>query len=122
MSVHASWLFKTFFQVNECALTCSKGGFTIARQYNETCDLSANRLKETCAEVEVKPKLQPLGSNEFLQAGANSDAQALLGIEAHGFWGEEFECAPPPPPPHPPIFGLSLIFNPCELERHRQIH
>ena len=40
-------------------LTCSKGGFTIAR-HNEIRDLTASLLREVCTDVEVEPRLQPL--------------------------------------------------------------
>ena len=39
------------------ALTCSKGGLTIAR-HNEIRDLTANLISEVCSDVEIEPKLQ----------------------------------------------------------------
>ena len=48
------------------ALTCNKGGFTIAR-HNEIRDLMASLLREVCTDVEVEPRLQPL-SGEVLES------------------------------------------------------
>ena len=78
---------------NSChALTCNKGGFTVTR-HNEIRDLTANLLKEICADVESEPKLQPLSGEEFLHASANRDPEARLDVKARGFWGGAFECA-----------------------------
>ena len=38
------------------ALTCSKGGLTIAR-HNEIRDLTANLIREVCSDVEIEPRL-----------------------------------------------------------------
>ena len=74
------------------ALTCSKGGLTIAR-HNEIWDLKANLISEVCSDVEVEPKLQPLSGENFLHVSANKDPEARLEIKVHGFWGRVFECA-----------------------------
>ena len=74
------------------ALTCSKGGLTIAR-HNEIRDLTASLISEVCSDVEVEPRLQPLSGEQFLHASANRDAEARLDIKARGFWGGAFECA-----------------------------
>ena len=74
------------------ALTCSKGGLTIAR-HNEIRDLTASLISEVCSDVEIEPRLQPLSGEQFLHASANRDAEARLDIKARGFWGGAFECA-----------------------------
>ena len=74
------------------ALTCSKGGFTIAR-HNEIRDLTASLLREVCTDVEVEPRLQPLSGEVFLHSSANRDPEARLDVKARGLWGGTFECA-----------------------------
>ena len=74
------------------ALTCSKGGFTIAR-HNEIRDLTASLLREVCTDVEVEPRLQPLSGQVFLHSSANRDPEARLDVKARGLWGGTFECA-----------------------------
>ena len=63
------------------ALTCSKGGFTIAR-HNEIRDLTASLLREVCTDVEVEPRLQPLSGEVFLHSSANRDPEARLDVKA----------------------------------------
>ena len=49
------------------ALSCAKGGFTIA-QHDEIRDLTASLMQKVCHDVEIEPKLQPLSGEQLDQA------------------------------------------------------
>ena len=73
------------------ALTCSKGGFTIAR-HNDIRDLSASLMRNVCTDAEVEPRLQPLSGEVFLQASATPPPPpprhgTLTGRQRHEVWG-----------------------------------
>ena len=80
------------------ALSCGKGGLTIAR-HNEIRDFTAGLLQEVCNDVEIEPKLQPLSGEQLERASGNRDPEARLDV---GLWGGGLECA----------FFDARIFNP----------
>ena len=67
----------------------SKRGFPSIR-HNELRDLTA---AEICHGVAVEPSLQPIFSEKFVYASANTQDGACLDIIADGFWGGSFERA-----------------------------
>lgn len=83
------------------ALSCPRKGFIISR-HNEIRDLTAELLAEVCTDVEVEPRLQPVG-NHTLHTAAIRDDAARLDIKASGLWGGRFEQA---------MFDVR-VFNPC---------
>ena len=74
------------------ALSCPKGGYPSIR-HNELRDFTASLQSETCHGVAVEPSLQPITSERFLNATANTQEGARLDIIADGFWGSSFERA-----------------------------
>ena len=74
------------------ALSCPKGGYPSIK-HNELRDLTAALLSETCHGVAVEPYLQPITSEKFVYASANTQDGARLDIVADGFWGGSFERA-----------------------------
>ena len=74
------------------ALSCPKGGYPSIR-HNELRDFTASLLSETCHGVAVEPSLQPITSERFTYATANTQDGARLDIVADGFWGGSFERA-----------------------------
>ena len=74
------------------ALSCPRGGFPSIR-HNELRDLTASLLKETCHGVTTEPSLQPITSETFRAASANTRDGARLDIVANGFWGGVYERA-----------------------------
>ena len=70
----------------EHAFSCAKGGFPSIR-HNEIRDITASLLTEVCNNVSIEPELQPLSSETFNLASANTDDGARLDIGADGFWG-----------------------------------
>ena len=74
------------------ALSCPKGGYP-SIQHNELWDFTASLLSETCHGVAVEPSLQPITSERFVHATANTQDGARLDIVADGFWGGSFERA-----------------------------
>ena len=74
----------TQFSVNH-AMTCHMGGFPTIR-HNETRDITAFLLTETCHNVATKPPLQPLTGKILSGRSANTDDKACLDIRARGFW------------------------------------
>ena len=66
------------------ALSCPRGGFPSIR-HNELCDLTASLLKETCHGIATEPSLQPITSETFNAATANTQDGARLDIVAIGF-------------------------------------
>ena len=60
-------------------------------RHDELRDLTADLLLETCNGVAVKPSLQPVSSEKFVYASANTQDGARLDIIADGFWGGSFE-------------------------------
>ena len=56
------------------SLSCPKGGFPSIR-HNELRDLTAKLLTETCSGVAVEPTLQPVSSERFSRATANTQME-----------------------------------------------
>ena len=73
-------------------LSCPKGGYPSIR-HNELRDITASLLTEICHGVAVEPSLQPVTSENFRNASANTQDGARLDIVANGFWGGTFERA-----------------------------
>ena len=67
------------------AMIYQKGGFPMLR-HNKIQDLSANLLKEVCANTCIEPALQPLSGETFRLATANTEDGACVDIRASGFW------------------------------------
>ena len=61
------------------ALSCPKGGYPSIR-HNELWDFTASLLSETCHGVAVEPSLQPITSERFVHATANTQDGARLDI------------------------------------------
>ena len=67
-------------------MVCRYGGY-LSLRHNEIRDLTANLLKETCANVTIEPGLQPV-TGEVLPRSANQDDEARVEIKAKGFWSQ----------------------------------
>ena len=74
----------TFFSVDH-AMVCPFGGFLTIR-HNEVYDLTASLLTEACHNVVTEPSLQPIISETFSLASANTTNDACLDVKARGFW------------------------------------
>ena len=73
------------------AMACHKGGLPTLR-HNEIRDLSAELLKETCHNVSVEPRLQPLDDEPFQFYTTNREDEARLDIKATSFWSRGQEA------------------------------
>ena len=74
----------TSFSVDH-AMVCPFGGFPTIR-HNEVRDLTASLLTEVCHNVATEPSLQPITSETFSLASANTSSDARLDVKARGFW------------------------------------
>ena len=74
----------TSFSVDH-ATVCPFGGFPTIR-HNEVRDLTASLLTEVCHNVATEPSLQPITSETFSLASANTSNDARLDVKARGFW------------------------------------
>ena len=74
----------TSFSVDH-AMVCPFGGFPTIR-HNEVRDLTASLLTEVCHNVATEPSLQPITSETFSLASANTSNDAHLDVKARGFW------------------------------------
>ena len=66
-------------------IICPFGGFPTIR-HNEVRDLIASLLTEVCHNVTTEPSLQPISSETFSLASANTSNDAHLDVKARGFW------------------------------------
>ena len=66
-------------------MVCPFGGFPIIR-YNEVRDLTASLLTEVSHNVQTEPSLQPVTTETFSLASANTADDARLDIKTRGFW------------------------------------
>ena len=88
-------------------------GATHQYDTTELRDFTASLLSETCHGVAGEPSLQPITSERFSNATANTQEGARLDIVADGFWGSSFERA---------IFDVR-VFNPfAPLNSHSPIN
>ena len=74
------------------SLSCPKGGYPSIR-HNELRDFTASLLSEACHGVAIEPSLQPITTESFRHASANTQDGARLDIVANGVWGSSFERA-----------------------------
>ena len=58
-------------------------------RHNEVRDTFATVMKEVCFDVEIEPKLQPLGES-FHYKTTTTDDEARLDIKANGLWESRF--------------------------------
>ena len=68
------------------------GGFQTLR-HNETRDLLADVMTETCNSVAVEPILTPVDRRTFEHRSTTTDLNARVEIVAGGLWGGRFERA-----------------------------
>ena len=66
-------------------MVCPFGGFPTIR-HNEVRNLTASLLTEVCHNVATVPSLQPITSETFSLASANTSNDARLDVKARGFW------------------------------------
>ena len=66
-------------------MVCPFGGFPTIR-HNEVRDLTASLLTEVSHNVQTEPSLQPVTSETFSLASANTADDAHLDIKTRGFW------------------------------------
>ena len=74
----------TSFSVDH-AMVCPFGGFPTIR-HNEVRDLTASLLTEVSHNVQTEPSLQPVTTETFSLASANTADDARLDIKTRGFW------------------------------------
>lgn len=74
------------------ALSCQLGGFPTHR-HNETRDLLADVMTETCNSVAIEPSLTPVEGRTFQHRSTTTDSNARVDIVAGGMWGGRFERA-----------------------------
>ena len=74
----------TSFSVDH-AMVYPFGGFPTIR-YNEVRDLTASLLTEVSHNVQTEPSLQPVTTETFSLASANTTDDAHLDIKTRGFW------------------------------------
>ena len=74
------------------ALSCQLGGFPTLR-HDETRDLLADVMTETCNSVAVEPILAPVDDRTFQQPSTTTDRNARVDIVAGGVWGSRFDRA-----------------------------
>ena len=74
----------TSFSVDH-AMVCPFGGLLMIR-HNEVRDLTASLLTGVCQNVATEPSLQPITSETFSLASANTSNDAHLDVKARGFW------------------------------------
>ena len=68
-------------------MVCQRGGLIIQR-HNEIRDLEAEMLRMVYTDVETEPVLQEI-TGEELNRGANKAPDALLDVNACGFWDRQ---------------------------------
>ena len=66
-------------------MVCPFGGFPTIR-HNEVQDLTASLLTEVFHNVQTEPSLQPVTTETFSLASANTADDARLDIKTGGFW------------------------------------
>ena len=66
-------------------MVCPFGGFPTIR-HNEVRDLTASLLTEVSHNVQTEPSLQPVTTETFSLASANTADDAHLDIKTRGFW------------------------------------
>ena len=76
----------------EHATSCSSGALPTLR-HNDIRDLTAELMTETCHNVAVEPKLQPITGEAFRYHSTNIEEEARLDIKANGFWESKSSCA-----------------------------
>ena len=76
----------------EHATSCSSGALPTLR-HNDIRDLTIELMTETCHNVAVEPKLQPITGEAFRYRSTNIEEEARLDIKANGFWGSKSSCA-----------------------------
>ena len=72
------------------ALHCAKGGYTIIR-HNEIRETFAKFLNEKCKDVQIEPKILPVGDSAFSRQSVTTEDEARLDVKASGLWGSVFE-------------------------------
>ena len=55
-------------------------------RHNEIRDLTASLLTKVCHNIVTEPSLQPITSETFSVASANTSNDARLDVTARGFW------------------------------------
>ena len=71
------------------AMVCPFGGFPTIR-HNKVRDLTASLLTEVSYNVQTEPSLQPVTTETFSLASANTTNDARLDIKTRGFWRHIF--------------------------------
>ena len=66
-------------------MICPFGGFPIIK-HNEVQDLTPSLLTAVCHNVATELSLQPITSETFSLASANTTNDAYLDVNARGFW------------------------------------
>ena len=66
-------------------MVCPFGGFPTIR-HNEVRDLTASLLTKVSHNVAIEPSLQPVTTETFSLASANTTNDARLDITTRGFW------------------------------------
>ena len=69
------------------ALSCKRGGF-VAQRHDGIRELLTLHISRICKNVEVEPRLQPIGTERFDLRTTTRSPEARLDIKAGGFWSK----------------------------------
>ena len=72
-------------------MVCPFEGFPTIR-HNEVRDLTASPLTEVSHNVQTEPSLQPVTTETFSLASANTANNVCLGIKTRDFWSRGWDA------------------------------